>query len=148
MYTFDKPELCIKLREVLKEWEGTPFRHRTCVKGLGCDCIHFVGGVLHEVGVFNFKPKQMLPEYAPDWHMHNTRDLLYEGVLKNLNVERVTSPQTGDILLYFFGQAASHAGLYIDGYVYGAVNGTGVIKMSFEDEEWLPKLKYILRLKS
>ncbi len=50
-----------KLRESLEEWRGTPFHHHARIKGIGCDCIQFGGGVAIDCGLIDdFQP----PKYS------------------------------------------------------------------------------------
>lgn len=146
-YYFDNPENVKRLKETLEGWIGTPFRHRACVKGLGCDCIHFVAGVFDEIGVFKFAINGV-PEYPPDWHLHNTREMLLEGIKSRVPVEQVSldNPKDGDIMLGHYGQAASHASVYLGGYLYHSLNQIGVIKEEFKNSKIRPNLKFALRI--
>jgi len=135
------------LYKELQEWIGTPYKHRCMVKGKGVDCIHLVAGVFININAINSKLKY--PEYDPDWHLHNSRELLYEYIHKNINVKDIYKTDTlnnGDILLYKFGKASAHAGLYFDGYVYHSVLGLKVFKSVLKDSLWYSRLTYILRL--
>ncbi len=146
-YVFEDEEKRTKLKTILDEWLGTPFRHRTGVKGLGCDCIHFVAGVYEEMNLLSI-PKNAWPDYPKDWHLHNTRELLVEGIQKYLSVERVESRDfmDGDLLVYKFGKAAAHAGIYFGGYVYQAVDPFGVQKVLITLNPFSKRLIYVFRL--
>lgn len=137
----------IELKRILDEWEGTPFRHHCGIKGLGCDCIHLVACVFNELGLLVLT-KKTIPDYPRDWHMHNTRELLEEGILKHLQVEKVVlfNPMNGDIICSHFGKAASHAGVFFDGYVYQALNGIGVRKINFKDKKFRERMKFAYRI--
>jgi len=146
---FGNRENVKRLKEVLESWEGTPWRHRTAVKGLGADCIHFVLGVLDELNVLDLR-QIPVPDYPPDWHLHNTRELLYEGLHRYLNVTDVpvSGVKNGDIVLVHFGKAASHAAFYLDGFIYHCVRPGGVSKGSFSDPTWRKRMKIAVRLMS
>lgn len=146
-FYFDDAEKQQELKRVLDEWVGTPFRHRAAVKKLGCDCIHFIGAVLDEVGVFKFDLKK-IPDYPPDWHLHNTREMLLQGIQDRVPVEKVDlkDKRTGDILLGHFGQAASHSAIYFDGYIYHALNDIGVIKEQLENSKLKNNFRFALRI--
>lgn len=123
MYFFEDVEKDKKLGRILEEWLGTPFRHRCHIKQKGTDCIGLAIGVFKEMEVLkvDFKPI----EYNPDWHIHNGKELLLEGVKKVLDVEEVENLEdvrNGDVCLYRFGKAAAHAGIYYNGYLYQALN--------------------------
>lgn len=135
-----------RLGTVLDEWIGTPYRHRTGVKGLGCDCIHMVACVLDEIGVFVFD-RSSVPDYPRDWHMHNTREILKDAIITHLNVEKVPvsgNMMDGDIILSHYGKAASHAGIFFGGYVYQALDGIGVKKINYRDRKFKSKCDMLL----
>jgi cell wall-associated NlpC family hydrolase len=144
---FDDPEKQQELRRILDAWIGTPFRHHCGVKGLGADCIHFVARVFEEMGILKWR-KNLVPDYPRDWHMHNTRELLMERLLKEFNVIEVdlNNPMNGDILLSHYGQAASHAAIYFDGHVYQSVDGIGVCRIHFSDATFRKQMKYAFRV--
>lgn len=136
-----------ELKRVLEEWVDTPFRHHCGVKGLGCDCIHFVACVFGELKLLTLTEKT-IPDYPKDWHLHNTRELLEEGILRVLKATKVSlgGQFNGDIILSHFGKAASHAGIYFDGYVYQALNDIGVRKINFNDKKFRKRMKFAYRI--
>ena len=136
-----------ELKRILDSWIGTPFRHHCGVKGLGCDCIHFVARVFEEIGILRWR-KGLIPDYPRDWHLHNTRELLLESLINESNViaADLDNPMNGDILLSHYGQAASHAGIYYGGYVYQAVDNVGVCKIVFSDRTFRRQMKYAFRV--
>lgn len=138
-----------RLRAEISEWEGTPWRHQVAVKGLGCDCIHFVLAVLVNIGAFVLKPG-MIPEYPRDWHLHNTRELLFDGIRKHLNVREVgpSSVRGGDLILMHYGKAASHAGFYLDDKIFHCTDPGGVHGAQWGDQTWMKRIRYIMRLLS
>ena len=147
MNYFDDPAKQLELKRILGEWLGTPFRHHCGVKGLGCDCIHFVARVFEEMGRLKWR-KNLIPDYPKDWHLHNTRELLLERLIKELPVvpADLAAPMNGDILLSHYGQAASHAAIYFDGHVYQAVNDIGVCRICFSDSVFRRQMKFAYRL--
>ena len=147
MYYFEGLKEQNKLKKILDEWLNTPFRHHCGVKGLGCDCIHFVTCVLDELGIL-ILTKKTIPDYPKDWHLHNTRELLEEGIIKNLNVEKISlsNPVNGDLICSHFGKAASHAGIYFDGYIYQALNDIGVRKINFNDKKFRKRMRFAYRI--
>lgn len=124
-YYFEDKDRQEQLGKVLNSWLRTPFRHCCGVKGLGCDCIHFVIGVLEELDFGPFK----VQNYARDWHLHNRNELLANGIKKQLKVEEVKKPyKNGDIICFEFGKAYSHASIYFNKHIFQAVPSAGVIK--------------------
>lgn len=134
-----------QLKIILDSWIGTPFRHHCGVKSLGCDCIHFVARAFEELEVVNVGE---IPNYAKDWHVHNTRELLAEAIEKYLNVKKVglSGLQNGDIVLSHFGKAASHAGIFFNGYVYQSLTKIGVKKINFTDKKFRKYMRFAYRL--
>lgn len=147
-YYFDDKENQKRLKIVMDEWLGTPFRHRTCVKGLGADCIHFVGGVFNEMKIFDFDLLGSIPDYPPDWHLHNTQQLLFEEIMKRIKVDvvQLNNLKNGDVVLSHFGKAASHTSIYFDDHLYHAINGIGVIKEQVDNSVVTGKLKFAVRI--
>lgn len=147
-YFFEDEEKVAELGRRLEEWRGTPYRHHCGVKGLGADCIHFVCRVLEEMGIIKWR-KNLVPDYPRDWHLHNTRELLMENLIKEVPGEKVglDDLRDGDIILSHYGQAASHAGIYYQGYVWQALDGVGVIKIHISDRAAKRQMKYAYRIK-
>ena len=136
-----------ELKKILDSWIGTPFRHYCGVKGLGCDCIHFVACVFDEMKIIKMT-KKLIPDYPKDWHLHNTRELLKEGIVKNLKTLGIGlgSLKNGDIILSHYGKAASHIGIYLDGYVYQALEKIGVCKINIKDKKFKERMRFAMRV--
>jgi len=147
-YYFDDQVKQEQLKAILDEWLDTPFRHKAGVKGVGCDCIHFVARVFEEMGLVTWH-RNLIPNYPYDWHLHNTRELLAEGIERVLNVEKLTldaPKRNGDVLLFHYGKAASHAGIYFDGYIYQSLVGIGVCKINISDRIFKKQMRFIYRI--
>jgi NlpC/P60 family putative phage cell wall peptidase len=98
------------IRAEALSWQGTPFRHMCGLKHIGVDCIHLVEAVLRAVGLLG--ADAIVPSYSPDWHLHQRRELLLEGLRQHC--DEVEPPyQVGDILVWRYGRTASHCGLYV-----------------------------------
>jgi cell wall-associated NlpC family hydrolase len=146
-YFFEDKDRQEKLKRIMDEWVGTPHRHHCGVKGLGTDCIYFVVRVLEEMKILRWR-KNLVPDYPPDWHMHNTRELLKEGLEREIRGEWVDrgSLMNGDIVLSHFGKAASHSGIYLDGSIYQSLDRIGVRKIDASDR-WMRKhMKFAYRI--
>lgn len=101
-------------KSVCDSWIGTPWRHYQHIKGVGVDCVNFIAEVAIEINLIKF----INIEYYPrDWAQHNSKSLLIARVSEFCN--QVVDYQVGDILVYRYGQCASHAG-----FVYAA--GVGI----------------------
>jgi len=130
---FGSKEKQEELLRILNSWKGTPYRHRTGVKGKGVDCIHLVGCVMVEAGVLR---RFEVPDYPSDWHLHHTDELLREGIAQFPFCEefnpKVIQPLNGDILLFQYGRASAHSTIYFDGYIWQAMSGDRVRKNSIK----------------
>jgi cell wall-associated NlpC family hydrolase len=149
-YYFEDLEKQKKLKTILDSWVGTPYRHHTCVKQLGCDCIHFVIGVFKEFGIVKIDLKK-IPDYPRDWHLHNTREMLSDGIEimdHGVKVEKVdiNNPMNGDVILSHYGKASSHAAIYFDDNIYQSIDGVGVCKISFSDKVFRKQMKFAYRI--
>ncbi|MDI3260372.1 MAG: hypothetical protein QJR02_11815 [Sinobacteraceae bacterium] len=92
-----------------RSWIGTPWHHRQRVKGAGVDCINFIIGVFHAVGL---APDIDPGEYPADWHLHRDDERILNGLARYAH--RVDSPRPGDIAAYRFGRCVSHAAIVED----------------------------------
>lgn len=150
-YYFDNEENAQRLFKVLEEWVGTPYRHKAGVKGLGCDCIHFVGRVMEELGLLNLDlVDDRFFDYPRDWHLHNTRERLSEAIEQYFKVEKYiidTNPsfkfKNGDIALSHYGKASSHAAIYYNGRLYQSLNRIGVRRIN---AQMCKHMKFVYRL--
>ena len=147
MYYFGDKQRQIELKKILDSWLPTPFRHHAGLKGKGCDCIHFVMRVYEEAGIVKWR-KKLIPDYPPDWHLHNTRELLSEGLQREMKIQKVPldNLKNGDIILSHYGKAASHASIYFDGCVYQSVTRIGVCKISFKDRVFRRQMRFAYRI--
>lgn len=148
-YYFEDQERDMELKRILDEWVGTPFKHHCGVKKLGCDCVHFSIKVFEELGLITLR-KGMVPDYPRDWHLHNTREPLYEAILKHLNVDLIemnsNTLMNGDIILSHYGKASSHVGIYYDEHVYQALDRIGVRRIHFDDQKFKKQMKFVFRI--
>ena len=137
------------LKEVLSRLEGSPFRHRCCVEGLGFDCIHMVFYVLDIFGIIDLNTMD-IPDYPPDWHLHNTRELLDEYMQEHVPCEKFNIGDrdliNGDIIASHYGKAASHVGFYYDGYVYQSLCNSGVRKINFNNQTFRKGMRFVYRV--
>jgi len=134
-YFFNDQKNRDRLLIILESWVGTPYRHKSGVKGLGVDCAYFLSRVGEELGLVS--QGALLPEYSRDFHNH-VRDEIYAEFLRKhpLLVEvGITKPMDGDIILYKFGKIASHSAVYFGGYTYQARFRVGVVKFHWNQDK-------------
>lgn len=90
-----------------RTWIGTPWRHQARVKGVGVDCIGFVGGVAVALGI---------PEGLEWYHDHTLRGYgrtpvpttLLDACDRFLDRIAITNRRIGDILVMGFKQGPQH----------------------------------------
>ena len=148
-YYFVSIENQERLKRVLDSWliPSTPFRHHCGVKGKGCDCIHFVARVFEELAILQWR-KDLIPDYPRDWHLHRTQELLMQGILKELSVERVeiSDLMNGDLVLFQYGRASAHAAIYYDRNLYQSITGVGVRKIAISEQEFRKRMTFAFRV--
>jgi cell wall-associated NlpC family hydrolase len=145
---FDDAKNLEALKKELYEWKNTPYRHWTGVKGKGCDCIHLIAKIYEKVGAFKGKAIT-IPKYDINWHLHNGKKLLVDGIRAQLDVVEVDpkDPKNGDVILYKFGLQEAHGGIFIDGRVYQALTSMGVQPRKYEDPDFYYRMKRAFRIK-
>lgn len=159
----------------LKEWEGTPHKHLTMVKGRGADCTLFIGGVWLSLSIVS---KIEYDYYPRDWYMHeenrnsefvldsfmkHCREHLAEGFAVDtlaFNQNKGDNPQSylkrGDIVTFnMFSdvgvESSHHAAVWvgdIDGKgnrMFHSIKHNGVIESQF-GSYWSRKVTNIFRL--
>lgn len=147
-FFFNDREKCKELEKEIKSWEGTPYKHRTMRKGIGCDCINFALAVFEPFGILPVKNKD-LPEYSRDRHIHSTKSLLVEHLGKHKNFTDVYKKDNiefmdGDILLFCIGKSIGHVGIYCNNLIYEATYKC-VLGLVFGSSPWHKRLKKVLR---
>lgn len=89
-------------------WLGTPYHHCADVKGAGVDCAMILVRVYAACGLTEpgFDPRP----YSPQWHLHRGEEM-YLQWLNVAHAVPTTTPQGGDVAIWKFGRAYSHAGI-------------------------------------
>lgn len=93
-------------------WEGSPWHHRACVKGVGVDCVRLLEAVAKAVGLL---PEAWeVPEYSNEFHLHNTTEILLQ-VLADLGCLPVPldARQPGDLVTMQYGRVSSHTAILV-----------------------------------
>lgn len=105
-------DIRLKIVNEAKSWIGTPYKHYTSQKGLGCDCGLYIMKVYENVGLITYKH----PAYYPqDWAFHNPIGELFVDIVENYCVSIDEKDlKIGDMILYKFGKSLSHASIVIE----------------------------------
>lgn len=109
------------VERVCSAWEGTPYRHGQCARGIGVDCIHFGAAVLDEL--YGSRYSRDLRSLPPDACVHNRRgvEIAMRSLLRAYPaIERVEdgSVEPGDLLVFsplLHGAPAAPAHLMVAG---------------------------------
>lgn len=93
-----------------RTWIGTPYRHQASIRGVGCDCIGLVRGVLRDLG---HRVPAKLPAYAPDWAETGGREILLEGLRRQFFAVDGHQRGPGRVVVFRWrdGAIAKHAGI-------------------------------------
>ena len=104
-------ELKIRLCDTVKVWKDlkVQYQHRGTSRN-GCDCTGLIIGALQELGYLkNYK----LRNYPPDWNLHSKADnYIVEEVSRF--AAKITKPEAGDLVLFYFGRCVAHVGVIIE----------------------------------
>ncbi len=89
-----------RIRRILKEWEGTPHMDGQQTKGVACDCVHFVAGVLDELAGTTtplnvFPPDSAFHSKETAWKAFRQFKNRFDGI----EVPKKTIFQPGDVLI-------------------------------------------------
>lgn len=91
-------------------WLGTPYHHCADVKGAGVDCAMILVRVYAACGLVphEFDPRP----YSPQWHLHRGVELYQQWIAAAGAIE-TGAPRPGDVGLWKFGRAYSHAAILV-----------------------------------
>lgn len=129
-----------------RTWKGTPFMGHVRVKGIGCDCVGLVVGVLMKLGAI---PKDIaLPAYTLGSGSHMEYSLVC-GWIENSGLFTAEAPaQPGDIVGLKLGRVVHHVGIVTSEATFiHAVEKHGVIESRLDAPPWENRVKSIWRLK-
>ena len=106
--------LNLQIAEEARKWakEKVPYVHRGTTNR-GCDCTGLIIGVMRQIGRLT---DYQLPYYSRDWNLSKNCS---ENILNELDrfafQVDITEAMPGDILIFRFARANSHAGIHIGG---------------------------------
>jgi len=123
-----------KFYQELRSWIGTPYKSTQLTKGVGVDCLSFVGCCLLKVFKVDFNKQQVLDYILPNqWHIHNSKQLLVTTAVNFLINElkhsfilfleddvKSKNLQRGDILFFKIKgyKSSCHVGVYVGDDLY------------------------------
>jgi cell wall-associated NlpC family hydrolase len=149
MSYFDSEERQKKLKAILDEWAGTPFRHSCGIKGLGADCLQSVAEIMREVGVSSIPNK--FPVYEKDWHLHRGQERILESLFNLGQSEEISFDESllknGDIIVFRYGRTYSHAGIYFDNLVHHVQDGAKFRSTTLNEPQIKNLKKKVFRIK-
>ena len=113
-----------------KTWLGTPYHHQGRIKGAGVDCLLLLCEVYHSAGLVPYIDPTPYPQ---NWHIHRSDERYLDGVTQYAQLTQA-APSIGDFVLFKFGRAYSHAGIYAgnDLLIHSLVD-RGVIQTSLQE---------------
>jgi len=114
-----------------RTWLGTPYHHQGDVKGVGVDCAMILVRVFNACGVI---PAIDPRPYPMDWALNRSAER-YLGWLAQYG-RPVQAPAPGDVAIWRFGRAFSHAAIVVGqaGELIHSYRGVGVVEASMAEE--------------
>lgn len=98
-------------------WLETPYHHHARVKGVGIDCAQLLVAIALDLGLLNERQAQLVPNYPPEWHLHNREEHLLE-YLELMGCVETDKPAMGDIMCFKFGRTCSHVGVMVNDHQF------------------------------
>lgn len=97
-----------------RSWRGTPWVHQACVKKVGVDCLHFVAGVLAELGA----PAAVRFMATPEWRNYSRvpdAEQLLAGCDELLDRIPFAEATIADVLVFRAPKRPIHFGFLAEG---------------------------------
>lgn len=136
----------IALRSEIERWLGTPFLHAGNLRGVGVDCVQFVGQLMVSAGVVD---SYDFGYYPLDWSQHRDRSIILgyiEATGRFHRVEAGQSPHFGDIAMFRVGRCVHHCGVIVSPVVFAHVLSRGrVCYGRLDDPTWSKRLDSFYR---
>ena len=95
-----------------EQWIDTPYHHHARVLGVGVDCAQLLVAVALDLKMLDLRQAQLIPNYPPQWHLHNREEHLLE-YLELMGCTETMPAEPGDILCFKFGRTCSHLGIMV-----------------------------------
>jgi NlpC/P60 family putative phage cell wall peptidase len=98
--------------EEARSWIGTPYRHQSSLRGVGCDCLGLVRGVWRDL--YGGEPEQLKP-YSADWAEAGREDALFFAARRHFVEKSKSQMAAGDVILFRWRprHAAKHLGILV-----------------------------------
>jgi NlpC/P60 family putative phage cell wall peptidase len=113
-----------------RAWVGTPYLHQGAARGVGCDCLGLVRGLLAELtGAALASP----PPYSPDWAEARGRDTLLQAARRHLIERAPGGAEAGDVVVFRLRRdaMAKHAAVLAGGgRMIHAYSGHAVVEVA------------------
>jgi NlpC/P60 family putative phage cell wall peptidase len=93
-----------------RRWVGTPYRHGSSTRGVGCDCLGLVRGIWRVL--YGGEPEHV-PVYSADWAEVGHGDLLVQAARRHMVAKNMGEMTDGDLVIFRWrdGVAAKHLGI-------------------------------------
>lgn len=95
------------LVDAARGWLNTRWHHAARVRGCGVDCVQLINVVYHDV----LRTPLIDVEYSSDQYLHHGGEILLQCLAQF--ARPVTQALPGDVVVYRFGRAMSHAGIAV-----------------------------------
>lgn len=113
-----------------RAWIGTPYVLGAALRGVGCDCVGLVRGVLSEA---TGAPLVAAPPWRQDWAAPALSPLLGAAQAHLHPAPAGTAPAPGDVVAFRGQGRVAHCGIVVaPGRVVHAVEGRGVVEVTLD----------------
>jgi NlpC/P60 family putative phage cell wall peptidase len=130
-----------------RTWLGTPFHHQARLKGVGCDCLGLVVGVVDELGLKD-RNGQSLAGYDEIAYSKEPDGAYLTQKLTDL-LDEVQEPQAGDLALFSVRDNPQHLAILTDyegtlGMIHAYAPARRVVEHRL-DADWNSRLVKVFR---
>lgn len=130
-----------------RTWLGTPFHHQARLKGVGCDCLGLVVGVVDELGLKD-RNGQLLAAYDEIVYSKEPDGAYLTQKLTDL-LEEVQAAQAGDLALFSVRDNPQHLAIITDyegtlGMIHAYAPARRVVEHRLDDD-WNSRLVKVFR---
>jgi len=117
------------------KWIDTPYHHHARVHGVGVDCAQLLVAVAIDVGLMREQEAFLVPNYPPEWHLHNKEEHLLH-YLELLQCVETDTPVAGDIMCFQFGRGSSHLGILLNDtqFIHACLRSKKVVVNTMNDD--------------
>jgi len=127
-----------------RSWIGTPYHHQAHLKGVGCDCLGLLIGVLSEL--YHITPDIPM-SYSADWAECSNSEFFAEGLSQYTQSILPDQRQIGDVLLFRLQtkSIAKHAAILTENTKFiHAQERSGVCEVHLS-HWWISRIAYVFR---